>query len=251
MAIPVLSTTTLTPALDGSTRRFAVGSTTGINGLGSLTAPQTALVIGGEVMLVQNVPVSGIVEVIRGQYGTAAKPHAASATVYFGAASRFSTNTVDGRVGLAAPDSALPVYTLPVGGRSIDHNTGYEYVLCDAGEAITAGQWVGISGAGLATVMTTGTKGRVGIAVEAAGTSDVLIWVLVVGTYASAVFDTDVTTACVLMAGAGIADISTTSGGNIIHGASCTVAPTCAGVGTAYLNNPWCYGIENAITVTL
>jgi hypothetical protein len=251
MSIPVLSTTTLTAALDATSRRFAIGSTTGVNGLGSLTSPQSVLVIDGEAMLVQNVPVSGIVEVIRGQLGTKARAHAASVVVSFGAASRFSQNSVDGRLGLVGVPGSLPDYQLPVGGRSIDPNTGYEYVLCDATEAIDVGKWVNISSTGAAALIGTASKGRAGVAVETAGTSDVLFWVMVVGTYASALFDTDVTTACVLMAGTGVADISTTSGGNIIHGASCTVTPTCAGVGTAYLNNPWTYGIENAITVTL
>src|SRR5690349_7907766 len=92
MSVAALSTTTTSAAITKTQVRFQVASTTGINGAGSLTSPQSLLVIGNEAMLVRNVPVSGVVEVVRGFDGTEPKAHVSGATVYFGARERFTFN---------------------------------------------------------------------------------------------------------------------------------------------------------------
>lgn len=250
MSIPALTTTTLTAALNATDRRFAIGSTTGITGLGSLTTPQSALVIGGEIMLVQNVPVSGTVEVIRGQFGTKARAHAASVTVSAGAATRFSFNDYDQRIGLAGTPGSLPDYVLPVGGTRVDPDTGNEYALVDCQAAMAIGSWAVIDGAGLASALASTSKGRVGVVVETVGGSDTLSWVLVAGTFASTQFTSDVTTACELIAGAAIADILTSTGGNVIERATCISAPTSTTTdyGTVYMDHPWVSGVVKSFS---
>lgn len=190
MSIPALTTTTLTSAIDAFQRRFAIGSTTGINGVGSLTSPQSMIVIGGEPMLVQNVPVSGTVEVMRGQGGQA-RPHVAGSRVYAGAASRFSTTAagrvgLHGRVGLAGESSYLPPYRLPLGVRVTDDD-GAEFVLCDFTATVHAGVTVGISNDGnfTAAPLTTAHQGAVGVVGEPTSSSDTWGWVQIYG-YCSA-----------------------------------------------------------------
>lgn len=185
MSIAALSNTTNTNALDGSARRFAVGSTTGINGVGSLTAPQSVIVVDDEAMLVQNIPVSGTVEVMRGALGTKARPHAAAALVYFGAASRFAFGE-DGSVGLTGdagnPAGILPNYRLPLGARKV--YAGKEYILCDFTETVHSGVVVGISNDGLFTagVLTSSNQGAVGVVAEQTSSSDMWGWVQIYGT---------------------------------------------------------------------
>jgi hypothetical protein len=250
MSIPALSTTTTSTALDNKQTRFAVASTTGITGAGSLTTPASILVIGGEAMLVQNVPVSGTVEVFRGFNGTQARAHSSGATVYFGAKTRFDSNRV-GRVGLAGDSGVLPDFRLPLGGLVTDPDTGYEYRLVDCQAALANGVWVSIDGSGLATALATGSVGRIGIIVETIGASDTYAWALVAGTYNAALFSTTVTTACVLLANTNAPTISTTTGGNVVFNARCIALSTSSGattnVGTAYINHPWCYGITTDI----
>jgi len=251
--IAALSSTTLTNAIDDKQTRFAVGSTSGINGLGSLTSPQSVLIVGGEVMYVTSVPVSGIVEVNRGVAGaggTRARKHAASTTVYFGSRSvlDFQRTGEDGLVGLAGdPGSAgLPFYRLPLGVRAVDPNTGYEYLLCDYQAVFAIGDWVAIDAQGLASALSTSTKGRVGIITEVT-VSDNWGWVLVAG-QATAKHTSDVTTGCVLKAGAGTVDLSTSTGGNVVFNASVTTLGSSANdLGTAYINNPWVYGLTTDI----
>ncbi len=248
MAIAAPGTTTLTAALDsGLTRRFQVGSTSGINGAGSLTSPQSVLIVGSEMMLVEGVPSSGVVEVSRGFGGTKGRAHAAAVTVTFGARSIFTFNeeSYPRRIGLVGDAGTLPDYVLPVGGSKVDPDTGNEYSLVDCQAAMAIGSWVVLSGAGLASALASTSKGRVGVVVETVGGSDTLSWVLTAGTFASTQFTSDVTTGCELIAGAGIADILTTTGGNLIQRATCIVVPTSVTTdyGTVYMDHPWVSGV--------
>lgn len=247
--IAAVSSTTLSAAIDASQTRFAVGSTTGINGLGSLTSPQSMLVIGGEPMLVLNVPVAGVVDVARGVDGRARK-HGTTATVWFGAKTLFDVkrNGEDQLVGLAGDPGAagLPFYRLPLGVKVMDPNTGYEYRMVDYQAVFAIGDWVAITAAGLASALSTTTKGRIGIITEVTS-SDNWGWVLVSGS-ATASHTSDVTTGCVLKAGTATVDLSSSAGGNIVFNATITVLGSSANdLGTAYIDNPWCYGLTTDI----
>jgi hypothetical protein len=180
MSIPAVSSTTLTNAIDARQTRLVVGSTSGINGVGSLTSPQSAIVIDGEKMLIQSVPISGILEVMRGVDGTLAKAHNAAAVVYYGAKSTFGY-TVDGQVGLAGDAGSLPDYRLPLGERR--RWMGKEYVLCDFTATVHSGVVVSISNDGLyaAAVLAAGHQGAVGVVAEQTTTSDTWGWVQIYG----------------------------------------------------------------------
>jgi len=247
--IAALSNTTLTNAIDASQNRFALASTTGISGLGSLTTPQSVLVVGGEAMLVQSVPASGLVEVIRGVGGRVRK-HAASTKVWIAAKTQidFTRFGEDGLMGLTGDPGAsgLPFYRLPLGSRVVDPNTGYEYLLCDYQQVNAIGDWVAIDADGLATSLSTTTKGRVGIITEVT-VSDNWGWVGVVGSF-TAKHTSNVTTGCVLKAGSATVDISDSAGGNVVFNATITVLGSSANdLGTAYINNPWVYGLTTDI----
>lgn len=254
MSIPALTETTLSAALDASTRVFAIGSTTGVNGAGSLTTAQSVIVIGAEAMLVQRVPVSGTVEVIRGFGGTKAKAHASGVRVFVGTRANFGfeqgTNGGEdhnGLVGLTGDPGSLPAYRLPVGVLVFNPDDGNEYRLCDVQQAADIGEWQVITGAGLASDLASTSKGRCGVIVETVGGSDTLSWLLVAGTSASVKFASGVTTGCYLIAGAAIADILISTDANIIWGATCTAAPSSAtDLGTGYLDHPWVSGVATS-----
>jgi hypothetical protein len=252
MPITSLSTTTTSAAVDNSQTRFQVGSTSGINGLGSLTTPQSVLIVGNEAMAVLSVPASGFVEVARGFAGTQAHAWASGATVYIGTRANFDFTRGpwhQNRVALAGNAGVLPDYVLPLNGTQVDPATGYEYVLVDYSAAMAIGAWVVISGAGAATPLASTSKGRVGVVIETIGASDLTGWVLVAGQFTSAQFTSAVTTACDLIAGAAIADILTTDGGNIIERASCISAPSSAtDYGTVYMDHPWVNGVAKAFS---
>lgn len=188
MSVAYLNSTTTSTALDKSQTRFAVASTTSINGLGSLTSPQSILVVDNEAMLVLNVPVAGIVEVTRGANGTAAKAHVTGSVVYFGAKTLFG-GLVDGQVELVGdagvPAGVLPAYRLPLGSEVT--YAGKTYVFCDFTGAVHSGVTVSISNDGLFTsaALTTSHQGAVGVVAEGTSTSDQWGWVQVIG-YASA-----------------------------------------------------------------
>lgn len=241
-------TTTLTAAITDRQTTVPVAVATSI-------VAGSVIAIGAELALVQGV--AGLnLSVERGQQGTQAVAHASGTTVYAGAASVFKSvamyNLGQSRVAMDASQGVLPDLLLPTGSRVIDPNTGYEYIVVDCQSAFVLGEWVGIDGTGLATSIAATTKGRVGIIVETIGSSDTLALAMVVGTFASALFSSSVTTATAqLLAGVQYPDAGTSTGGNVIFNASCTVAPstatspgglTSAGVGTAYVYNPWCYG---------
>jgi hypothetical protein len=184
MAIAALTTTTLTNAIDRSQTRFAIGSTTGTNGLGSLTAPQSVITIDSEAMLVLNVPVAGLVEVTRGANGTKAVAHVAGSNVYSGAKTQFGFADVDGSIGLigaAGPSDTLPAYALPLGFRK--RYGGKEYILCDFQETVHSGVTVSISNDGLftASVLASSFQGSVGVVAEQTTSSDTWGWVQIYG----------------------------------------------------------------------
>jgi hypothetical protein len=186
MSIPGLSTTTLsvTGGIDGRVTRITLASTTGITGAGSVTTAQSAIVIDGEKMLVQSVPISGVVEVIRG-VDSAAKPHANGAVVYIGTKAAFGFQNADGNMGLlgtgGTPDGVLPAYVLPLGARRVEN--GKEYILCDFTATVHTGVVVGISNDGLFTAapFTTAFQGAVGVVAEQTSTSDQWGWVQIYG----------------------------------------------------------------------
>jgi hypothetical protein len=184
MAVTALSNTTLSAALDASTNRFAVASTTGINGLGSLTTPQSILVVDGEAMAVLNVPVPGMVEVTRGYGGTRARAHANASKVYFGAKTVFGFaqtggSLPEGIIGLAGSPGVLPDYRLPVGVRARDA-IGNEYVLCDLTGDVFGGTPVQINADFTAAKVGITGRGAFGVAAEP-GTSDQWAWVQIYG----------------------------------------------------------------------
>lgn len=259
MSRPALTQTTLTNALDSSARAFLIDSTTGVQGSGSLTTEQSVIVIGSEAMLVQRVPVSGTVEVIRGFAGTRAKAHAAGVRVFVGARSQFGFDQPGGGgsddfgdlVGLTGDPGSFPAYRLPVGVCVFNPDDGNEYRLVDCQQANAIGDWVVIDGSGLATTLATTSKGRCGVIQETVGASDTLSWALVAGSSANVAFTSDVTTAAYLKAGTGKADLLSSTDGNIIWGASCTVAPSSAtDLGTGYLDHPWVSGVATAFSST-
>ncbi len=175
MAITYLNTTTLTPAIaSDNTRRFTVGSTTNI-------AVGNALAIDAELMLVQAIPASGEVEVLRGFNGTEARDHVAGATILIGAASAFGALRFDGIFELAGePPAGLPKYPAKLGARARDA-AGNEYMLCDFGEAVFGRQPVQISSVFVATKLGTTGRGWMGVVAEAGATSDQWGWVQIYG----------------------------------------------------------------------
>lgn len=186
MSIPALSSTTLSTAITASQTRIQVASSTGINGLGSLTSPQSIIVIGGEAMLVLNVPISGILEVHRGANGTEPMAYPNGATVYFGAKTKFFF-AQDGAVGLAGDAGSqtatgaqsLPRYRLPLGSRKRDF-LGNEYVFCDFTGTVYSGMPVAINADYTAAAPAVTGRGAIGVAAEPA-TSDQWGWVQIYG----------------------------------------------------------------------
>lgn len=259
MSTPALPQTTLSAAIAGGQAgplRFSVASTAGMTA-GSNVAPPSTLVIGGESFTVTNVVNSTVVDTERGQQASSAQAHASGTIVYIASPSTLGPlGTQSPSVyNLVAPATSLPQFTTVVGSKRMDPNTGYIYMLVDCQAALVNGEWVVIDGNGLASALASTSKGRVGILQEDVSASDTLAWVLVEGTYASALFTSSVTTACYLQAGTGAADLyGVSTDGNVIWGASCTVAPSTAtsptigdGLGTAYISNPWVSGVATNI----
>ena len=153
MSIAQLSSTTLntTGGIDARQTRFVLTSTSNIYGVGSLVAGQgqSVLVIDDEKMLVQSIPISGTVEVIRGVDGSKAKPHANSSTVWFGSKDKFGAATEGGYVCLigtgGTPDGILPTYGVPGTRRAV---AGKEYVMCNFDTTVHTGVTVSISNDG-------------------------------------------------------------------------------------------------------
>lgn len=163
--------------------------------------------------------------------------------------------------GVASPfplseNQSTSEYRGPFGRRFIDPATGNEYLLADAQEAFDAGEWCVINADGQASQLTNTSKGRVGIVVAAAATSDLAVWVQVVGKYAGGYCSSNVTTGGILIAPAtsdvGIVNEMSSTDANVVFGAAAitvavsTVSPTTFGTATAtfYLSNPWVTGVN-------
>lgn len=210
----------------------------------SALAVGSILVIGNEVLAVLVILSSTTVTCERGQQGTKAVAHASGTTVYYGASTLFGILGSTNLVTLIGDPGTLPAYTLPVGSRAMDPNTGYEYMLVDCQQAFSIGEIVVIDGVGAAIPITATAKGRVGIIVEAIAASDTWAWALING-QASALLTSDVTTACYLVGGtSGLADILTSTGGNIIYGLTCNAAPSSAtDLGTVQISDAFATGV--------
>ena len=263
-----LSNTTISAAITKEQKTIPLTSVTGV-------AVENILVLGGEAMCVTEIVGTTAVNVLRGCEGTHSRAHSSGAVAWFGPPNYF-TNRIPTGTAVSADEVVLPKIVLAGGSarcfrilnsawvelstrrlagyKATDDATGYEYALVDCQSAFQIGEWVAIDGEGLASQLGTGTKGRVGIIIETVSASDTLAWAITVGTYASALLTSSVTTACVLIAGTGAANIGTSTGGNVIFNATCTVAPSTAtsptvgeGVGTVVLVNPYCYGITTDI----
>lgn len=129
-----------------------------------------------------------------------------------------------------------------------DRATGYVYLLVKCSDASAAvGDWWNIDQAGVAIAQTTGTKGRVGICTEVIAAANTYTWALIKGA-GTAKHTSDVTTGCVLIAGTGTVNISTSTGGNVVFNASIIAVGTSAtDLGTAYIDRPWTYGLTTDI----
>jgi len=259
-----LFNTTLASAIDKKQTNIKLASVTN-------RAQHDLLVVDQEVMLVNEVDTTNAtVHVQRGYYATEAVAHASGQRVWCDRQNRFKLRPPRGKV-VAAEVGFLPWIVVqggdPVAYRYVndawveiptervvnirceDPDTGYEYLLVDCQSAFAVGEWVVVDADGLATQLATTSKGRVAIIVETIGASDTLSWVIVAGSYASALTTSGVTTAADLIAAAGHATPLTSDGGNIIWGAVCTAAPSTAtspaiggAVATVYLMNPWVSG---------
>lgn len=247
--------TTLSAALDANQVTILTAASTGF-------AIGKYVIIGKEAMLLVAVDTTNNVHSVkRGMKGTPAMPHASGAIVTLGASSAFGPVTNEGIVVAGYTGGGINcVPTLPIGSRKIDPDTGYEYILCKSASAHVAGEWVSISVAGVSTILDSTTKGRVGVVVEAPGAASKLHWVMVVGSYSSALFAHTagaVTTATALLAASGTipgalsaittCNLQQTAVFNAINTSAITCGScpiTGANPGTVYLNNPWTNGIS-------
>lgn len=259
---------TISAAMTKSQLEVAVSAVTNIT-VGMIA------VVNGEAMLVNKVDASNTkLGLQRGYAGTKERKHASGSVMWVDRPEYFSTDVPSGQA-TATEEVALPRMVLPAGytaqearcfrivndswvevsthrlanHRCSDPDTGYEYLLVDCQSSFLAGEWCVVNPEGLASQLAASSKGRVAIIVETVSASDTLSWALVVGKYASTNTTSDVTTAADMVASTGTADILTSTGGNILWGAACTVAPSTAtspglggGVATVYVNNPWVSG---------
>lgn len=173
MAVNVLNSTTVTPALTALDNRFAVGATTNIV-VGYLLA------VRGELMKVVEIPVSGTVVVRRGYQGTRAIAHPAGVRAWIGTPASFKT-IASTQLAIVGNSGTLPDYLLP-GSRAFDQN-GNEYVLVELTATAPAGALLNISVDGNfygAPLLGGSHQGPVGLLVEY-GTSDQYVWALVKG----------------------------------------------------------------------
>jgi hypothetical protein len=211
-----------------------------------------------------------IIEVERGQQGTAAKPHLSGAAVYLSSTATPPAYTFGRKADRVVVKNDitnnLPDFALPLGSLVVDPETGYEYVVVDTSEAMTVGEWVVIDADGRATPLNAASIGRVGIITQAIGASDTLALALVVGKYAGAQISSLSSLAppaWIAAAGAvsgvvqtvpqgtsALATVSDTAPGeNLVFGAI-FVAETTSGVSsgtlagiTVILNNPYVQGL--------
>ena len=173
MAATAFNTTTLSEALVAETAEFAVGSTANI-------VAKDLLVIRGEVVKVQAVPVSGRVQVMRGVQGTAARAHASGQRVFIIANPEDTKTNTAGQLAVVGASGVYPDYLFP--GQRARDGAGNEYILCEFSAVAYSGTTVLISQDGLytAAVLSSGEQGSVGVLVEGV-TSDQYAWVQVYG----------------------------------------------------------------------
>lgn len=251
MSVRTPTKTTLTVTIDSQQRRIQIGSGSGI-------AVTGVLVLGAEICPITAIidATNGIVEVLRGREGTKAKGHLAGIEVdYFGATGGWKYDSVNKKVVATGYAGSYTDPILPTGSEWTDPDTGQVYKMVDTGAAFQVGEWVVVDGAGLAAQLAIGSKGHVGIVVETVESSDRLAWVLIIGTFSSALFDSDVTTAMQLGAAAGFAAPFDSTNHVLIERATCTVAPSTAtsptvgdGVGTAFIQRPWVSGVPTFVS---
>lgn len=79
---------------------------------------------------------------------------------------------------------------------------GNEYVFVDFQSALTLGDWVVISSAGLASAVGSSSRGPLGVVVATVGSSDLYGWVQVFGLCAAQTPTTGVSTASLIVTGA-------------------------------------------------
>ena len=181
MAFDVLSSTTLSAALNDEDVNFAVASTTNVS-VGDI------LVVNGEAMKVQvkDDPSSGYVTVMRGVLGTRARSHASAKKVWIADPDdliRIKKGAES--LGLDASAGNFPGYMLP-GSRAKDAD-GNEYVMVELTAEVYSGVTVLISrdGAFTAAPAVTATQGSIGVMAEPA-TSDQFAWAQIYGYFAAA-----------------------------------------------------------------
>ena len=257
-----LNQTTISAALDDKATSIKVASVT--NRLkGDL------MVIDTEVMLLNENPDTNnaICFIQRGYAGTRAVAHASGQVAIIDRAARFRSNLPKGKV-TASEVPYLPAIVIGdmdprafryvndswvevsrsrvVNHECVDPDTGYVYLLVDCQNAFQVGEWAVIDPDGLATQVGATSKGRVGIIVETITASDTYSFVLIVGKYASALTTSDVTTAADMIAVTGAGELLSSTGGNIIWRAVCTVVPSTAtspsvggAVATVYIDRPF------------
>lgn len=251
MAARTPNWTTLGVAISDAQRIITLASVSGIN-------VNDKLVVGAEILIVRKVSsTASQVTVRRGAEGTAARKHPVGAPVYIFAANTQPAPRYDKerqRVVVGGYDGYLPAPALPIGLLEYD-DFGNEYMLVDCSKGFVVGEWVVIDHQGLASQLAANSKGRVGIVVEPVDQSDTLAYVLRRGSFASALFDSDVTTAMELGAAAGYAAPFDSSNHVKIERATCIVAPSTAttptigdGIGTAYIDRPWVSGIATFVS---
>lgn len=261
------TTTTLSAAITATQRQITVGSN-------STHTVGQYIVVGAEAMLVQSIPTGSttLVNVERGQLGTRAVAHASSTVVYGSTTSLGPTayypRTNEYRVTLPdTPPAGLPNYMLPLGSQRFDES-GNEYIFCHFADAVHSGITVLISNDGLynATVVTTSSKGNVGVVAETddpTSTSAFGGWVQVFGSCSAQIANNDsaVTSATVAVAASSVTTpatgMATISNGTstqqsniygmfIVNAATTTVTSAASHAGVAvpvWLDYPYVLGI--------
>jgi hypothetical protein len=184
MAATALNSTTLSEAVfvgQDPSVSFTVGSTANIT-VGSLLVAAGS---GGmEVMNVQEIPISGRVNVLRGVGGTQARKHPSGTLVWIGTPELFK-QVRDDAAGIVGDSNGLPEYLIP-GSRARD-GAGNEYVMVDLTMTAVLGATVLISKDGLftASIITSTSVGSVGVLAEG-GTSTQWAWAQIYGFVAHA-----------------------------------------------------------------
>jgi hypothetical protein len=181
MAATALNTNTLSEAVfvgQDPSVSFTVGSTSNITVGSLLVAAGTG---GMEVMKVQEIPISGRVNVLRGVGGTQARKHPSGTLVYIGTPELFR-QVRDNAAGIVGDNNGLPEYLIP-GSRARD-GAGNEYVLVDLTMTAVLGATVLISKDGLFTaqILSATLEGPVGLLVEG-GTSTQWGWAQIYGAH--------------------------------------------------------------------